>query len=71
MIDYDSSPLELPQSMEAVVCYGPEDYRLEERPVPRPEPGEILIRVKSTGICASDIKCYSGAPLFWGDSGRN
>ena len=70
MIDYDSSLLELPQSMEAVVCYGPEDYRLEERPIPQPESGEILIRVKSTGICASDIKCYSGAPLFWGDEHR-
>ena len=22
------------------------------------------------GVCASDIKCYTGAPLFWGDKHR-
>ena len=57
----------LPETMAAVMCYGPEDYRLEERPVPAPEAGEVVIRVKSTGICASDIKCYLGARMFWGD----
>lgn len=61
---------ELPASMKAVICHGPEDYRLEERPVPRPGPGEVVVRIGSTGICASDIKCYSGAPLFWGDEHR-
>jgi threonine dehydrogenase-like Zn-dependent dehydrogenase len=60
----------LPKTMPAVMCHGPEDYRLEERPVPTPGPGEVVIRVKSTGICASDIKCYTGAPLFWGDANR-
>lgn len=61
---------ELPASMKAVICHGPEDYRLEERPVPRPGPSEVVVRIGSTGICASDIKCYSGAPLFWGDEHR-
>lgn len=60
----------LPKTMPAVICHGPEDYRLEERPVPIPKLGEVVIRVKSTGICASDIKCYSGAALFWGDEHR-
>ena len=61
---------ELPASMRAVVCYGPRDYRLEERPVPRPGPEEVLVRVLGVGICASDLKCYQGAPLFWGDEHR-
>jgi len=56
--------------MRAIVCYGPEDYRLEERPVPQPGPGEVLVRVKLAGICASDLKCYLGASLFWGDADR-
>jgi 2-desacetyl-2-hydroxyethyl bacteriochlorophyllide A dehydrogenase len=56
----------LPKTMPAVICHGPEDYRLEERPVPKLAAGEVLIQVKSTGICASDIKCYLGADLFWG-----
>jgi erythritol/L-threitol dehydrogenase len=60
----------LPATMKAVVCHGPRDYRLEERPVPRPGPGEVLVRVRLAGICASDLKCYQGAPLFWGDAAR-
>lgn len=60
----------VPKTMQAVMCHGPEDYRLEELPVPKPGPGEVLIKVQSTGICASDIKCYTGAPLFWGDANR-
>jgi threonine dehydrogenase-like Zn-dependent dehydrogenase len=66
----DPTHASLPAAMQAVVCHGPEDYRLEERPVPRPGPGEVLLKVISAGICASDLKCYLGAPLFWGDGQR-
>ena len=59
-----------PPTMQAVVCHGPNDYRLEELPVPTPGPGEALIRVEAVGICASDLKCYHGAAKFWGDEGR-
>lgn len=62
--------VDLPKTMASVVCYGPRDYRLEELPVPTVGPGEVLLKVKSAGICASDLKCYLGAPLFWGDSTR-
>ena len=27
-------------------------------------------RTHSVGICASDLKCYLGAHLFWGDAHR-
>ncbi|MDA0709285.1 MAG: alcohol dehydrogenase catalytic domain-containing protein [bacterium] len=60
----------LPKTMPAVICYGPRDYRLEEYPVPTIGPGEVLLRIHSVGICASDLKCYLGAPLFWGDAHR-
>ena len=62
--------IELPKTMKAVVCHGIRDYRLEEMPVPEAGPGEVVIRVRDCGICASDIKCYGGAPLFWGDEHR-
>lgn len=55
----------LPATMEAVVCHGPEDYRLQERDVAAPGPGEVVIRVHSAGICASDIACYVGTPGYW------
>jgi threonine dehydrogenase-like Zn-dependent dehydrogenase len=59
-----------PQTMRAVVVHGPEDYRLEEIPVPVAGPGEILLKVEAVGICASDLKCYHGAAKFWGDENR-
>jgi len=61
---------ELPETMQAVVCHGPEDYRLETIPVPTRGPGEVLVRVEAVGICASDLKCYHGAAKFWGDENR-
>ena len=62
--------MSLPKTMQAVVCYGPEDYRLEQRPVPQTGPGEVVVRIMLAGICASDLKCYLGAALFWGDAQR-
>jgi 2-desacetyl-2-hydroxyethyl bacteriochlorophyllide A dehydrogenase len=56
--------------MQAVVCHGPMDYRLEDVDVPEPGPGEVLVRVEACGICASDLKCYHGAAKFWGDADR-
>jgi erythritol/L-threitol dehydrogenase len=60
----------IPTTMQAVVCHGPRDYRLEELDVPEPGPGEALIRVEACGICASDLKCFHGAAKFWGDESR-
>jgi len=59
--------MSLPRTMRAVVCYGPQDYRIEESPVPQAGPEEVIVRVALAGICASDLKCYLGAELFWGD----
>ena len=30
---------QIPDSMQAVICHGPENYQLEEVAVPRPGPG--------------------------------
>lgn len=61
---------DIPSTMQAVVCHGPEDYQLEELPVPTPGPGEMLLKVEGVGVCASDLKCYHGAAKFWGDENR-
>ena len=60
----------LPKTMKAVVCHAPKDYRLEQLPTPQAAPGEVVVKVESCGVCASDIKCFLGAPLFWGDERR-
>ena len=71
MTQLDESPTDaLPATMQAVVCHGPKDYRLETVDVPRPGPGEALVKVEAVGICASDLKCYHGASKFWGDESR-
>ncbi|KAH7704745.1 hypothetical protein AAVH_28066 [Aphelenchoides avenae] len=51
--------------MDAVVCYGPKDYRVEKVPIPKPGKNELLMRVEACGICTSDCKCWQGAPYFW------
>lgn len=52
--------------MNAVMCYGPEDYRYEQVPVPQIDEDGILIKVEACGICAGDTKSYHGAAMFWG-----
>jgi threonine dehydrogenase-like Zn-dependent dehydrogenase len=60
----------VPETMQAVVCHGPRDYRMEKVTRPEPGPGQALVRVQAVGICASDLKCYQGAAKFWGDANR-
>ncbi|MEG1118458.1 MAG: alcohol dehydrogenase catalytic domain-containing protein, partial [Janthinobacterium sp.] len=56
--------------MQAVVCHGPKDYRLQKIRRPTPRLNELLIRIAACGICASDCKCHSGAAMFWGGDGQ-
>ena len=40
--------------MKAAVMVGINKIIVDELPIPEPKPGEVLIRVKSVGICGSD-----------------
>ncbi len=51
----------IPEKMSAAVWYGPKDLRIEERPVPEPGPGQILIEVARNGLCGSDLHTYLGS----------
>ncbi len=55
----------LPDSMECVICHGPGDYQHEEKPVPAAGPGEVLLKVHTAGLCASDVACWKGAFGYW------
>jgi len=44
--------------MTAAVLYGKEDLRLERVEIPRPEPGELLVRVGAALTCGTDLKVY-------------
>ena len=46
--------------MKALVYEGPKVVRLREVEVPRPGPGEVLLRTRAVGICGSDVHGFLG-----------
>jgi L-idonate 5-dehydrogenase len=42
----------------SVVVHGAGDLRVEERPLPRPGPGQVLVESTHGGICGSDLHYY-------------
>ena len=56
------------RTMKAAVIYdagGPEILRIESRPVPVPQPGEVLIAVKAFGLNRSELFIFKK-----GDDGK-
>ncbi|HOI22873.1 MAG: alcohol dehydrogenase catalytic domain-containing protein [Spirochaetia bacterium] len=45
-----------PTMMRAAVLHDWNDIRIEQRPVPAPGPGEVLIKIESCSICGGDVK---------------
>ncbi|MBI4746301.1 MAG: alcohol dehydrogenase catalytic domain-containing protein, partial [Deltaproteobacteria bacterium] len=55
--------------MRVAMYYSNKDVRLEEKPVPKVGPGEILMKVHASGICGSDVMEWyrlHKAPLILG-----
>ena len=48
------------EMMKTQVFYEPEKMLLEEKRIPIPDAEELLIKVKSVGICGSDVAYYYG-----------
>lgn len=48
----------VPDTMRASVLSAPRHLEIESRPVPRPGPHEVLVRVSSVGVCGSDTHYY-------------
>jgi L-iditol 2-dehydrogenase len=57
--------------MRAMVLRGPRDLGSDEVANPKPDAGQVLVRLRSSGICGTDLKIYDGAirahyPLIMG-----
>ena len=48
----------IPATMLVARTYGWGDVRVEEQPVPRPGPGEVLVRIEASGVCGSDALAW-------------
>ena len=46
--------------MNAVVLEGPESLRLEERPEPAAGEEDVIVRIRATGICGTDVSIFGG-----------
>jgi threonine dehydrogenase-like Zn-dependent dehydrogenase len=49
--------------MKAAVVYGKDDIRVEQYPTPKAGNGEIVVKIKVSGICATDVKTLLGQGL--------
>ncbi len=47
-------------TMKAAVVAGPQQFEIQDFPVPELEPGQVLVRVRNCGICGSDLHFYRG-----------
>lgn len=58
----------VPETMKALVAYGKGNYKLEMNyPTPKCGADDIIIKTEGCGVCVSDLKCYHGAAMYWGD----
>jgi threonine dehydrogenase-like Zn-dependent dehydrogenase len=57
------------QSMRAAFLPGDSSVELRKLPVPHPGHGEVLLRVKASTICGSDIRCIYHEHLGKGPEG--
>src|SRR5437016_5379034 len=47
--------------MKAAILHGPRDLRVESMRDPRPEPGEVVVRMVGAGLCGTAYEIWSGA----------
>lgn len=51
-------------TMRVGVITAPGTVELAEVPIPEPGPGEVLLRLEGSGVCASNLSVWAGQPWF-------
>ncbi len=52
----------IPETMKAWVLGDPNELLFIEKPVPKPGPAEVLVRIDAIAVCASDLEVISHGP---------
>lgn len=58
-------------SMKGVVFPGNKQVEVREFPIPTPGENEVLIQMKASAICRSDMSLYYGNPVVGGDAAKS
>jgi propanol-preferring alcohol dehydrogenase len=61
------------KTMKGVVFPGDKKVEIREFPIPTPGPGEVLVQMKASAICRSDMSLYygNGAAVVGGDAAKS
>ena len=54
----------IPSTMRAAVITAPGNVDIVQTEIPQPNAGQILVRIKGCGVCASNIPPWEGKPWF-------
>lgn len=57
--------------MSAVFFPGDKKVEVREVPIPKPGKGEVLIKIKASAICRSDMHLYYGVSVLGGDASKS
>ena len=53
--------------MRGITFLGDRELEIRDFPDPKPGPGEVILQMKASGMCGSDLHAYRGAwPPRWG-----
>ncbi|MCY9698168.1 zinc-dependent alcohol dehydrogenase family protein [Paenibacillus alginolyticus] len=56
--------------MKGVVFPGNKQVHIKDFPIPTPGPNEVLIQMKASAICRSDMSLYDGNPVVGGETAK-
>lgn len=51
--------------MKSIACLQPGELAMQEVAKPKPNKGEVLVKIKSIGVCGTDIHAYGGNQPFF------
>ena len=49
--------------MKTAVMYGKQDVRVEDRPIPKVGPGQMLVKISYVGICGTDVEFFNSGEV--------